>query len=124
MNELWLKDANTVSFLNYQLAVSKWPANEAGRAIGDGLVQQNIEIAKKNGTILQGKELTSTQKAYITSLTGDDQAWRSVYSEGNYLMSAIVPVTSNGNTVYEYQYTLIYSKGDSVRKVTGTHTLI
>lgn len=124
MNELWLKDSNTVSFLNYQLAVSKWPANEAGRAIGDGLVQQNIEIAKKNGTILQGKELTSTQKAYITSLTGDDQAWRSVYSEGYYLMSAIVPVTSNGNTNYEYQYTLIYSKGDSVRKVTGTHTLI
>ena len=124
MNELWLKDANTVSFLNYRLAVSKWPANEAGRAIGDGLVQQNIEIAKKNGTILQGKDLTSTQKAYITSLTGDDQAWRSVYSEGYYLMSAIVPVTSNGNTNYEYQYTLIYSKGDSVRKVTGTHTLI
>lgn len=124
MNELWLKDANTVSFLNYQLAVAKWPANDAGRAIGDGLVQQNIEIAKKNGTILQGKELTSTQKAYITSLTGDDQAWRSVYSEGYYLMSAIVPVTSNGNTNYEYQYTLIYSKGDSVRKVTGTHTLI
>ncbi|MBP3514296.1 MAG: DUF3383 family protein [Elusimicrobiaceae bacterium] len=124
MNELWLKDAAAVEFLNYQLSVPKWPANASGRATGDGLLQGVIETAKNNGTISQGKELTSTQKAYITSLTGDADAWRSVYSEGNYLHSQIVPVTANGNTVYEYQYTLVYSKGDSVRKVTGTHTLI
>nr|DAH89312.1 MAG TPA: tail sheath protein [Caudoviricetes sp.] len=124
MNELWLKDAATVEFLNYQLAVAKWPANAAGKAIGDGLLQGVIERAKHNGTIAQGKTLTSTQKAYITSLTGDADAWRSVYSEGYYLYSQIVPVSKGGNTVYEYQYTLVYSKGDSVRKVTGTHTLI
>nr|DAJ72145.1 MAG TPA: tail sheath protein [Caudoviricetes sp.] len=124
MNELWLKDAATVEFLNYQLAVSKWPANSSGKAIGDGLLQGVIERAKKNGTIAQGKALTSTQKAYITSLTGDEDAWLSVYSEGYYLYSQIVPVTTGVNTVYEYQYTLVYSKGDSVRKVTGTHTLI
>ncbi len=124
MNELWLKDAATVEFLNYQLAVAKWPASSSGKAIGDGLLQGVIERAKHNGTIAQGKTLTSTQKAYITSLTGDEDAWRSVYSEGYYLYSQIVPVTTGGNTVYEYQYTLVYSKGDSVRKVTGTHTLI
>ena len=124
MNELWLKDAAAVEFLNYQLSVPKWPANESGRAVGDVLLQGVIETAKNNGTISQGKELTSTQKAYITSLTGNEDAWRSVYSEGYYLFSQIVPVTTGGNTVYEYQYTLVYSKGDSVRKVTGTHTLI
>ena len=124
MNELWLKDAAAVEFLNYQISVPKWPASASGKAVGDGLLQGVIERAKNNGAISQGKELTSTQKAYITSITGDVDAWRSVYSEGYYLMSSIVPVTSNGNTNYEYQYTLIYSKGDSVRKVTGTHTLI
>ena len=124
MNELWLKDAAAVEFLNYQLSVPKWPANASGKAVGDGLLQGVIERAKNNGTISQGKELTSTKKAYITSLTGEEDAWRSVYSEGYYLSSQIVPVTTGGNTVYEYQYTLVYSKGDSVRKVTGTHTLI
>lgn len=124
MNELWLKDAASVEFLNYQMAVSKWPVNNSGRAIGDGLLQGVIERAKHNGTILAGKELTSTQKAYITQLTGDGDAWREVYSQGYYLYSQILPVTANGNTQYEYQYTLVYSKGDSVRKVTGTHTLI
>ena len=124
MNELWLKDAAAVALLNYQLSVSKWPANASGKAVGDGLLQGVIERAKNNGTISQGKELTSTQKAYITNITGDEDAWRSVYSEGYFLFSQIVPVTTGGNTVYEYQYTLVYSKGDSVRKVTGTHTLI
>ena len=124
MNELWLKDAITVEFLNYMLAVAKWPANESGRAIGDGLIQGVINRAKTNGTILQAKELTSTQKAYITSLTDDGNAWRDVYSEGYKLISKVVSVTANGAEHYEYQYTLIYSKGDSIRKVVGTHTLI
>lgn len=124
MNELWLKDAITVEFLNYMLSVAKWPANASGRAIGDGLIQGVINVAKANGTILQAKELTSTQKAYITSLTDDGDAWRDVYAEGYKLISQVVSVTTGGVEHYEYQYTLIYSKGDSIRKVVGTHTLI
>ena len=124
MNELWLKDAITVEFLNYMLAVAKWPANASGKAIGDGLIQGVINVAKANGTILQAKDLTSTQKAYITSLTNDGDAWRDVFAEGYRLESKVVSVTDNGVEHYEYQYVLIYSKGDSIRKVVGTHTLI
>lgn len=116
VNEIWLKDACTTEFLNYQLAVAKWPQNASGKAIGDGLIQGICEIAKNNGTISQAKELTSTQKAYITSITGNDNAWRDVYAEGYYLISSV------GNETYTY--TLIYSKGDSIRKVEGTHSLI
>lgn len=123
-NELWLKDAITVEFLNYQLAVAKWPANESGRAIGDGLIQGVINVAKNNGTILQAKDLTSTQKAFITSLTDDSDAWRNVYSEGYVLSSKVALVKDGDAEHYEYQYMLIYSKGDSIRKVVGTHTLI
>lgn len=124
MNELWLKDAITVEFLNYLLAVAKWPANASGKAIGDGLIQGVLNTAKLNGTILQAKDLTSTQKAFITSITDDENAWRDVYAEGYKLYSQVVSVTANGAEHYEYQYTLIYSKGDSIRKVDGTHTLI
>lgn len=123
-NEIWLKDAMTATFLNQLIATSKWPANSTGVAIGTALAQDVIETAKLNGTISAGKELTAVQKAYITQITGNDNAWREVYLNGCYFTAEIVQETQNGQNIFVFKYLLVYSKGDAVRKVDGTHTLI
>lgn len=92
--------------------------------IVDGIIKGVINVAKNNGTIIPEKDLTSTQKAFITSLTDDSDAWRNVYSEGYVLDSKVALVKDGDAEHYEYQYMLIYAKGDSIRKVVGTHTLI
>ena len=107
------------------ISVPAWSASAKGKAAGDAIIMQNVELAKRNGTILQGKPLTNTQKAYILSLTDDAEAWRKVQEEGCYFTSEIVNKTAeNGTEEFIYKYTLIYSKGDIIRKVEGTHILI
>lgn len=124
VNEIWLKDHIATDFINYMISVPAWSAGTKGKAAGDAIIMQNVELAKRNGTILQGKPLTNTQKAYILSLTDDAEAWRKVQEEGYYFTSEIVNETAeNGTEQFVYKYTLIYSKGDIIRKVEGTHIL-
>lgn len=123
-NEMWLKDAMTVQFLNQLIATPKWAANKAGIAVGTALAQDVIERAKRNGAISSGKELTAVQKAYITTITGNENAWREVYLNGCYFSGSIVTQVQNGQQIFVFKYLLVYSKGDAVRKVDGTHTLI
>ena len=89
-----------------------------------GILQGVIEEALNNGTISVGKPLTNTQKAYITQLTGDNTAWQTVQLNGYVLEVVITQVVTNGTTRYIAKYSLVYAKGDSIRKVEGRHTLI
>lgn len=123
-NEVWLKDAMAVQFLNQLIASPKWPANKQGVAVGTALAQDVIERAKRNGVISAGKELTAVQKAYITTITGQENAWREVYLNGCFFQASIIAETQNGQQIFVFKYLLVYSKGDQVRKVDGTHTLI
>lgn len=123
-NEIWLKDAMATQFLNYQIAAIKWAANKQGVSAGTAMAQDVMERAKNNGTFSPGKELTAVQKAYITQLTADEDAWREVYANGCYFTAKITQEIQNGQTVYVFKYTLVYSKGDLIRKVEGSHTLI
>ena len=70
--------------------------------------------------------MTTVQKAYITSLTGDNEAWREVEQNGYYLTVSISSYVNanNGLTEYQVDYQLIYGKGDSIRKVVGSDILI
>lgn len=123
-NEVWLKDAMATEFLNYLLAAPKWPANEEGKNTGSALAAGITGEAKTNGTIMAAKELTNVQKAYIAQLAGEPEAWRDVYSEGFRFRGSISQKTENNVPKYIYSYQLIYSKGDIIRKVEGTQTLI
>ena len=123
-NEIWLKDAMATEFLNYLLAAPKWPANEEGKNTGSALAAGITGEAKTNGTIMAAKELTNVQKAYIAQLAGEPEAWRDVYSEGFRFRGSISQKTENNVPKYVYSYQLIYSKGDIIRKVEGTQTLI
>lgn len=125
-NEMWLKDAIASEMLNLLLAVKQLPANEDGSSTARGILMNVIDEAKTNGVILSGKTFDNTQKAYITSLTGDNEAWREVELNGFWLDVNVESYINslNGLTEYKFEYTLIYGKGDSIRKITGSDILI
>lgn len=124
VNEIWLKDALTTKYLNYMLLTSNWYANKSGQAIGQGLAMDVIERAKLNGTITTEKEISEEDKVYIYNITSDENAWRQIYQEGYYLTTYIDKKTINNQTTYTFNYVLLYSKGDSIKKVEGLNILI
>lgn len=124
VNEIWLKDALSTKFLNYMLLTSNWYANKSGQAIGQGLVVDIIDRAKLNGTITTEKEISEEDKVYIYNVTADENAWRQIYELGYYLITSISKVTTNNQETYQFNYTLLYSKGDSIKKVEGQNILI
>lgn len=120
-NEVFLKDAAGVAIMNLLLALSAVPANDTGTAQVLAVVQGSIETALFNGTISVGKELSDTQVAVVTSVTGDDTAFLQIQNIGYWIDAVITEPTANEFVVV---YTLLYSKNDVIRKVEGTHTLI
>ena len=123
VNEIWLKDAASAAILSLLLSLSQIPANAQGQNLILGTLQGVINQALNNGTISVSKALTILQQMYITSATGFPDAWYQVQNNGYWLDCIIQPEISNPS-VYEAVYTLIYSKNDVVRLVTGTHILI
>lgn len=123
-NEIWLKDAMKTSILNLLIALDKLPANTDGVSLLEGVLQNVANEAKNNGTISAEKELTAEQKAYISRYTGDVDAWQTVYLNGYLLSVDLAQEVTGGKTKYVAEYSLLYSKGDSIRKVEGVHTLI
>lgn len=124
-NEMWLKDAMSSSILNLLLSLAKVSANKQGVSQLTAIVNSNIKQAITNGTISIGKTLTAIQQVYITNLTGDPKAWQQVQNQGFYVTVSIESsVASSGVTEYNAVYSLVYSKDDDIRAVTGTHTLI
>ena len=124
-NEMWLKDAFVTEFMNLLLAVNQLPANENGSSTARGVMIPVIEQAKLNGVISVGKDLTSTQKAYIGQLTGDADAWREVEQNGCYLTVTVESYIDESKVqAYRFKYLLVYAKGDSIRMVTGDNVLI
>lgn len=124
-NEQWLKSYLTAQLLSLQLSLNKIPANNEGRGYILAQLADAINKAKLNGTIIVDKVLTVAQQISVTQLSGDPDAWRDVQTKGFWVDVVIVQtVPVSGVTEYEAQYTLIYSKGDVVRKVVGSHNLI
>lgn len=123
-NEQWLKAYLTARLLSMQLTLGKIPANNTGRGY---VVRQVVEAANLgllNGTILAGKAYTTAQKIAVEQLTGDPNAWMDLQNNGYWVNAEIVERTGeSGVTEYVCQYTLAYGKGDSVRKVEGSHNL-
>ena len=123
-NEMWLKDAMIVAFFNLLLSVNKVPANQDGLDMTRGVMMPVLDRAINNGTILKLKHLTPQNKVYIYSLTNDPDAWIDVYQNGYKLILNLGTQTVNGTTSYTIEYLLVYAKGDSIKKVVGTHVLI
>lgn len=123
-NEQWFKAAASAAFAALLLGSPYIPANDQGRAIVLGTLQNVINVAVINGTISIGKLLTPAQKAAIFNISGESDAWYQVQNAGYWVNCEIVGVINDNVTTYEAQYTLIYSKNDSIRKIVGSHILI
>lgn len=123
VNEIWLKDAASAAILSLLLSLSQIPANAQGQSLILGVLQNVVNLALNNGTISVNKTLTTLQRTYISSATGFPDAWYQVQNNG-YWMDCVIQPEQMNPSVYEAVYTLIYSKNDVVRLVTGTHILI
>lgn len=124
-NEAWLKDKIGASIMSLFLALGYIPANDAGRAkIITQIQQDGVQPALFNGTISVGKPFNTTQKQYIDNITGVENSWRDVQGKGYWLDCEIVATVVDDVTEFSAEYTLIYSKNDSIRRVVGTHILI
>ena len=123
-NEIWLKDALSATIMTLLLAVSQLPANSRGSSQLTAVLQVIVNQALNNSVISIGKELTEVQKLYIANITNDPDAWQQVVNSGYWLDAAVVSYVENSTTKYKAIYTLVYSKGDVIRKVEGTNVLI
>lgn len=124
-NEMWFKDAAAAQILSLLLNLPRVPANAAGRAQLLAGLQSVIDQALFNGTISVGKTLTTTQKLYVGTITGDELAWHQVQNIGYWIDCTIQSyVTVDSRTEYKAVYTIVYAKDDAIRKVEGSHVLI
>lgn len=124
-NEQWLKAYLTARLLSLQLSLGKIPANNEGRGYVLGQVTDAANLAKFNGTIITGKNITVAQQIAITQISGDPEAWRDVQINGYWADAIVVERTGEtGVTEYVVNYVLAYSKNDVVRKISGSHNLI
>ena len=123
-NEAWLKDSFITNILNLRLAVDTLPANNVGVGMVLGAMMETVNLSLYNGVTMAGKTLDNTQKAYITQLTGDIDAWMAVQSNGYYLDADVVKYTENNVEKYKVSFLYVYSKGDSINYVDGRDILI
>ena len=123
-NEAWLKDNFFTNLLNLRLGLDSLPASQTGKSLVMNVMADTIELAKYNGVIQIGKTLNSTQKATITEITGNTDAWMSVQSAGYWLSADIAEYQEDGVQKYKISYLLVYGKGDSINFIDGRDILI
>lgn len=124
-NEQWLKARIGALWFDLMIGTRGIPANLDGVGRGLQVISQVVEEALNNGSIIAGKTLTVTQRLAVTDASGDDLAWTDVQNTGVWYNVEIVE-QSGPSLVAEYvlKYVLIYAKGDWVRKIEGSHSLL
>lgn len=123
-NEAWLKDHISTDILNAFLGLDFVSADEDGKAVIAGIVDDNAEVALNAHVFANGKNLDNGQKAYITQLFNDENAWQEVETN-SYKKEIDIVAQNNGNaTIYRADYVLVYLKNDVIRKVTGSNILV
>lgn len=123
-NEVWLKSEIRALSLSLLLNKNKIPANRAGEALFRTALQPIIDSALDNGAILASKTLTIEQRAIVLDITNDEDAYQTVEQNGYWLKVETIQANVNGVTDYHLKYTLVYSKGDAIRKIEGLDILL
>ena len=123
-NEAWLKDAFITDILNLRMGLDSLPANNTGKSLVMSALMDTVNLALLNGVVLPGKELDATQKAYITTITGDEDGWIAVQNSGYRLSAEIEKYEEYGITKYKISFLFVYSKGDTINFVDGRDILI
>lgn len=123
-NEAWLKDAFITDVLNLRMGLDSLPANNTGKSLVMSALMETVNQALLNGVVLAGKELNATQKAYITTITGDEDGWIAVQNSGYRLSAEVEQYEEYGMQKYKISFLFVYSKGDTINYVDGRDILI
>lgn len=124
-NEIWLKDYVVTAGLQLLLTKKRVPANNNGKNMFIAVLQDAVNHARENGTIDLGKALTPAEVAYVTNIAdGNTMAYKSVEQNGYWYSVDIKKETVNSIYKNILTYILIYTKGDSIRKIEGSHILV
>jgi hypothetical protein len=124
VNEAWFKGGCRSALIELQLSLEQIPWNAIGAGQISITLQSIIDEALLNGVISVGKPLTNTQKLYIGQISNDENAYRSVQEQGFWLNVELTSEIVDDVVQYLANYTIIYSKSDSINKITGSHILI
>ena len=122
--EAWFKSNTASGLINLLLALKILSADTEGEAQVTSVLNASAELGVFNGMISVGKVITTEQKASITEISGDANAWQTVQREGYWFTTSIESEVVNSITVYTITYTLIYAKRDGVSKIEGRDILI
>lgn len=123
MNEVWLKSQIITNFFNLMNEVERVPANYVGESmITSSVVMPAVNAALSNGVIMPGKNISEDMRATIFQYTGDEDAVNDILVDG-YWYSIVIELDDDNKT-YRARYKLVYSKGDSVRFIDGSNTLV
>lgn len=120
-NEQWFKNAAAAANGNLLLGATQVSANDQGRSqVLTTLQSGPVNQATINGVISVGSLLTQDQIATVGEITNDPDAWRQVQSIGYWLDAVVIFEDPD----YIIQYTFVYKKNDSIRKIEGLNVLI
>lgn len=123
-NEVWLKSRIATDIIELMLSVDRIPANEDGELLIRNLISADAELGITNGVIERNKTLTDAQRRKVYNLTKDNEAYREIEQGGYWLDVKIEKGTKFNTEEYKAVYRLIYSKGDAICAVEGTHYLV
>lgn len=127
-NEVWLKSAVAAGILDLMISTNRVDAGSEGEALIYSIVDSVARQGLMNGAIEIGKALNDQQKRKITQSTGDPTAWIPVQESGYWIDVKIVQSDGTDGATqpndYKAIYQLVYSKGDSIKFVEGTHYLV
>ena len=123
-NEAWLKDHIATDVINAFLALDFISADKDGKAIIVGILEANATLALNNHVFANGAVLDNNQKAFITQVSGDENAWLDVQNNGYKFYVDLTTQTQGNSQIHVAEYTLIYAKNNVIRKVVGSNILI
>lgn len=121
VNDLWLRGTISRGLMTLLTNMPKIPANATGVSSIYTVVDSSAQRGLDNGVILANKTLSAEKRALVLSYAGgDEEAVNDVQSQGYHISCQLVETDNE----YECKYVLIYSKGDAIKKIVGTHVLI
>lgn len=121
VNDLWLRGTISRGLMTLLTNMPKIPANATGVSSIYTVVDSAAQKGLDNGVILANKTLSAEKRVLVLNYAGgDEEAVNDVQSQGYHISCQLV---ETGNE-YECKYVLIYSKGDAIKKIVGTHVLI
>ena len=124
-NEIWLKDYVVTSGLQLLINKKRVPANNNGKNMFIAVLQDVANKAINNGTIDLGKTLNASEISYVTSIANGDVSAYKIVEQNGYWYNVDIVKENVGDTYKNVlKYILLYTKGESIRKIEGSHILV